>query len=53
MIKILLRLPIFAMHLLMAFIYLVFGYLIGYYFGYQSGQQDYIDYLNKLFIKGS
>ena len=52
MIKLLLRMPIFIMHILMAIVYLIFGYAMGYYFGYQAGQQDYIDYLNNLLTIG-
>jgi hypothetical protein len=48
MIQLLKKLPFFFMFLLMSFIYLMCGYIAGYYYGYNQGQQDYYELVEKM-----
>ena len=42
------KIPAFVVFLTSSIIYLIIGYLLGYYHGYTSGQNDYFNYLNNL-----
>lgn len=37
--------------LILAIVYMICGYLIGFNQGYQAGQEDYLIYINKIFDK--
>jgi hypothetical protein len=46
--EILKKIPTFVFMFLLALLYLACGYLVGYYQGYQSGQDDYADLLQQV-----
>jgi hypothetical protein len=47
--KILKSVPSFVLFVALAVVYLGAGYFLGYHEGYKAGQEDYIEYLNKIF----
>jgi hypothetical protein len=48
MLEYLKKIPMFIVLSVISLLYLIIGFLVGYYFGYQSGQEDYLNYLNNL-----
>lgn len=42
------RIPSYMLFLLLAIVYLGCGFLVGYHTGYNTGQKDYIMYIEKL-----
>ena len=42
------RLPLFVMILALALVYQACGYLVGYYQGYNAGQDDYLNFIESL-----
>jgi len=43
------KLPLYLMFLIMSIIYLICGFIAGYFYGYKSGQIDYQQYLETFF----
>jgi hypothetical protein len=42
------NIPFFIMLVLLSIIYLACGYIAGYYYGYNQGQQDYFKFIENL-----
>lgn len=48
MMKFIKKIPAAFLFMMLAFVYITCGYVIGFHQGYKSGQEDYIIYINKV-----